>query len=106
MRSADAINDGYGYIVMKEMFSFEDRSGRSISLRPEGTASVARAFVENNLAQAGSVHKFFYIGPMFRYERPQSGKYRQHHQFGVEAYGVAEPEQDAKTIDLLLRIEK
>lgn len=91
-------------IVMKEMFTFEDRSGRSISLRPEGTASVARAFIENNLAQTGLVHKFFYIGPMFRYERPQSGRYRQHHQFGVEAYGIAEPEQDAETIDLLVQI--
>lgn len=91
-------------IVMKEMFTFEDRSGRSMSLRPEGTASVARAFVENHLAQLGAVHKFFYLGPMFRYERPQSGRYRQHHQFGVEAYGIAEPEQDAETIDLLVQI--
>lgn len=93
-------------IVMKEMFTFEDRSQRSMSLRPEGTASVARAFVEHNLAQMGSTHKFYYIGPMFRYERPQSGRYRQHHQFGVEAYGVAGPEQDAEVIDLLVQIYK
>jgi len=91
-------------IVMKEMFTFEDRGGRSLSLRPEGTASVARAFVENNLMQVGSTHKFFYIGPMFRYERPQSGRYRQHHQFGAEAYGIATPEQDVEVIDLLLQI--
>jgi histidyl-tRNA synthetase len=91
-------------IVTKEMFTFEDRAGRSLSLRPEGTASVARAFAEHNLAQSGSTHKFFYIGPMFRYERPQSGRYRQHHQFGVEAYGIASPEQDAEAIDLLIEI--
>ena len=93
-------------IVTKEMFTFQDRGGRMVSLRPEGTASVVRAFVENNLSAAGPVHKFFYIGPMFRYERPQSGRYRQHHQFGVEAYGVAGPEQDAEVIDLLLQIYK
>lgn len=88
-------------IVMKEMFTFEDKSGRLISLRPEGTSSVMRAFIENNLAQLGPVHKLFYIAPMFRYERPQSGRYRQHHQFGVEALGVAGPAQDAEVIDLL-----
>jgi histidyl-tRNA synthetase len=91
-------------IVMKEMFTFEDRSQRSLSLRPEGTASVARAVVENNLMQSGPTHKFFYISPMFRYERPQSGRYRQHHQFGAEAYGIVSAEQDAEAIDLLLQI--
>ncbi|HEV7736314.1 MAG TPA: histidine--tRNA ligase, partial [Chlamydiales bacterium] len=91
-------------IVMKEMFTFPDRSDRSLTLRPEGTAPVARAIVENNLMQQGSTHKFFYIAPMFRYERPQSGRYRQHHQFGAEAYGIASPEQDAEVIDLLLQI--
>ena len=89
-------------IVMKEMFSFEDRGGRKISLRPEGTASVMRSFLEHRLDQAASVHKFFYIAPMFRYERPQSGRYRQHHQFGVEAIGSSSPVQDAEVIDLLL----
>ena len=93
-------------IVSKEMFTFMDKGGRSISLRPEGTASAMRSFVENRLANLGSVHKFFYIGPMFRYERPQSGRYRQHHQFGVEAIGVAAPEQDVEVIDLLLEIYK
>jgi histidyl-tRNA synthetase len=91
-------------IVSKEMFTFQDKGGRSISLRPEGTSSVIRSFVENHLSNLGSVHKFFYIGPMFRYERPQSGRYRQHHQFGVEAIGVASPEQDAEAIDFLLQI--
>lgn len=91
-------------IVTKEMFTFEDKGGRRISLRPEGTSSVMRSFIENNLSQLGSVHKLFYIGPMFRYERPQSGRYRQHHQFGVEAIGVASPEQDAEVIDLLFQI--
>ncbi|HSX37858.1 MAG TPA: histidine--tRNA ligase [Chlamydiales bacterium] len=91
-------------IVTKEMFTFLDKGGRSMSLRPEGTSSVVRSFIEHRLANFGSVHKFFYIGPMFRYERPQSGRYRQHHQFGVEAIGVAAPEQDAETIDLLLEI--
>ncbi len=88
-------------IVMKEMFTFEDKGGRSMSLRPEGTSSVMRAFIENNLAQSGSIHKLFYIAPMFRYDRPQAGRYRQHHQFGVEALGVAGPAQDAEVIDLL-----
>ncbi len=91
-------------IVMKEMFTFLDRGERSISLRPEGTASVMRAFLEHKLSQERSVHKFFYIGPMFRYERPQSGRYRQFHQFGVEAIGSGQPAQDAETIDLLWEI--
>ncbi len=91
-------------IVSKEMFTFKDRSERLMSLRPEGTAAVARAFVEHNLSTQGTAHKFFYIGPMFRYERPQSGRYRQHHQFGVEAYGPGGPEQDAEVIDLLLEV--
>jgi len=91
-------------IVTKEMFSFLDKGGRPISLRPEGTASVMRSFVENHLANYGTVHKFFYIGPMFRYERPQSGRYRQHHQFGIEAIGASSPEQDAEAIDLLLQV--
>ncbi|MBU6383589.1 MAG: histidine--tRNA ligase [Verrucomicrobia bacterium] len=89
-------------IVTKEMFTFQDKGGRSITLRPEGTAAVMRSFVEHNLANLGAVHKFFYTGPMFRYERPQSGRYRQHHQFGIEAIGNGTPEQDAEVIDLLM----
>lgn len=91
-------------IVTKEMFSFLDKGGRPISLRPEGTASVMRSFVENHLSNLGAVHKFFYIGPMFRYERPQSGRYRQHHQFGIEAIGAGAPEQDVEVIDLLVQL--
>lgn len=93
-------------IVSKEMFTFQDRAGRSLSLRPEGTAAVTRAFIENHLDQISPTHKFFYIGPMFRYERPQSGRYRQHHQFGIEAYGIESPHIDAEIIDLLLQIYK
>lgn len=93
-------------IVTKEMFTFQDKGGRSITLRPEGTSSVMRSFIENRLANLGSVHKFFYVGPMFRYERPQSGRYRQHHQFGVEAIGNPGAEQDAEIIDLLCQFYK
>ncbi len=90
-------------IVSKETFTFTDRGGESITLRPEGTAGVVRAAIENNLiAQEGSRAKLFYIGPNFRYERPQKGRLRQHHQFGVEAFGIAEPEQDAECILLQL----
>ncbi|MGD0464493.1 MAG: histidine--tRNA ligase [Tepidisphaeraceae bacterium] len=90
-------------IVSKETFTFADRGGDSITLRPEGTAGVVRAVIENNLvAQEGSRQKLFYIGPNFRYERPQKGRLRQHHQFGVEAFGIAEPEQDVECILLQL----
>lgn len=91
-------------IVTKEMFTFEDKGGRSMSLRPENTSSVMRAFIENRLVNQGPVHKFYYLGPMFRYERPQSGRYRQHHQFGAEAIGNGGPEQDAEVIDLLCQL--
>ena len=90
-------------IVSKETFTFADRGGDSITLRPEGTAGVVRAVIENNLvAQEGSRQKLFYIGPNFRYQRPQKGRLRQHHQFGVEAFGIAEPEQDVECILLQL----
>lgn len=88
-------------IVSKEMYTFEDRGGRSLSLRPEGTAPVMRAFIEHQLHQHTAIHKLFYIAPMFRYERTQAGRYRQHHQFGVEAIGNGSAEQDAEIIDLL-----
>jgi len=87
-------------IVSKEMYTFEDRGGRSMSLRPEGTASVMRAFIEKNL-QTSAINRFFYIGPMFRYERPQSGRYRQHNQFGVEIVGSKQPEVDAELIEMI-----
>ena len=88
-------------IVSKEMYLFQDKGGRSMSLRPEGTASVMRAFAEAQLQQLGSIHKFFYLGPFFRYDRPQAGRYRQFHQFGVEAIGVAGPESDFEAIEML-----
>lgn len=88
-------------IVTKEMYTFQDKAGRSLTLRPEGTAPVMRAFIEKNLDQQGPLHKFFYIIPMFRYERQQAGRYRQHHQFGVEAIGSHSPFQDVEVIHLL-----
>lgn len=91
-------------IVSKEMYTFSDKSNRSMTLRPEGTAAVLRSFVENRLAELPSCHKLFYIGPMFRYERPQAGRYRQHHQFGAEAIGISRPEQDVEMIDFLCEI--
>jgi histidyl-tRNA synthetase len=87
-------------IVEKEMYTFEDRGERSLTLRPEGTASAMRAFVESKLYAQPQPTKLFYIGPMFRYERPQSGRYRQFHQFGVEVVGVNEPSVDAEIIAL------
>jgi histidyl-tRNA synthetase len=87
-------------IVSKEMYTFLDKSDRSLTLRPEGTAPVMRAFIENGLHNQSPVHKLFYIAPMFRYERAQAGRYRQHHQFGYEAIGPSSPEQDVETIDL------
>jgi histidyl-tRNA synthetase len=86
-------------IVNKEMYTFDDRGGRSITLRPEGTAGVVRAAIDGGLInQEGARAKVFYLGPNFRYERPAAGRYRQHHQFGAEAFGVAEPEQDVECI--------
>jgi len=86
-------------VVTKETYTFEDRGGRSITLRPEGTAGVVRAAIEHNLVvQEGARVKVFYIGPNFRYERPQAGRLRQHHQFGAEAFGSPDPEQDAECI--------
>jgi len=91
-------------IVTKETYTFTDRGGRSITLRPEQTAGVVRAVIENGLLNdPGSVVKVFYIGPNFRYEKPQKGRLRQHHQFGAEAFGVAAPEMDVQCI--LLQLE-
>lgn len=82
-------------IVEKEMYTFPDRANRSITLRPEGTAPVVRSYIENHLYNLPSPQKFFYSGPMFRYERPQKGRFRQFYQIGVEAFGAAEPKLDA-----------
>lgn len=88
-------------IVSKEMYTFLDKGERSMSLRPEGTAPAVRAFLENHMQQSGIIHKLYYIGPMFRYERAQAGRYRQHHQFGAEVIGSAAPEQDVEIIDMI-----
>jgi histidyl-tRNA synthetase len=85
-------------VVSKEMYSFEDRGGESITLRPENTAGVCRALVTNGLTQGNLPRKVFYAGPMFRYERPQKGRYRQFHQIGIEILGAAEPLADAEAI--------
>lgn len=87
-------------IVTKQMYTFEDRGGRSLTLRPEGTPSVVRAFLEHNLGARSGTQKFYYIAPIFRYERPQAGRYRQHTQLGVEAIGAPGPEIDAEVIAL------
>src|SRR5271163_259873 len=84
-------------VVTKEMYTFEDRGGESITLRPEATAGVCRALVSNGLTQSLPA-KVFYAGPMFRYERPQKGRYRQFHQIGTELIGPAEPLADAEVI--------
>ncbi len=85
-------------VVTKEMYTFTDRGGRSITLRPENTASAVRAYLEHKLYGDGAVHKLFYIGSMFRYDRPQAGRYREFHQFGVEVMGASSPAADAEVI--------
>jgi histidyl-tRNA synthetase len=85
-------------VVGKEMYTFKDRGDRSITLRPEGTAGVVRAFIEHGLATQGSVQRLWYTGPMFRYERPQGGRQRQFHQIGVEVLGSFSPRADAEVI--------
>lgn len=91
-------------IVEKEMYTFPDRGGRSITLRPEGTAPVVRAFLENKLYAKPLPAKLYYMGPMFRYERPQAGRYRQHTQFGVEALGSSDPALDLEMITLPISV--
>ena len=87
-------------IVSKEMYTFTDRSGRKITLRPEGTAAVTRSYLEHNLKDGPQPVKLFYMGPMFRYDRPQTGRYRQFHQFGLELFGSPRPVADVEIIDL------
>ncbi|MDF2038744.1 histidine--tRNA ligase [Cytobacillus oceanisediminis] len=92
-------------IVQKEMYTFEDRGGRSLTLRPEGTASTVRSFVEHKMyGDASQPVKLYYMGPMFRYERPQAGRFRQFVQFGVEAIGSADPAIDAEVIALAMSL--
>jgi histidyl-tRNA synthetase len=90
-------------IVGKEMYTFEDRAGRSLSLRPENTAPAVRAYVEHAVHVREPVTRWYYLGPMFRYERMKTGRYRQFWQMGGEAYGSADPAQDAELIDLGLQ---
>ena len=99
MRSIGQASD----IVQKEMYIFSDRGGRNIALRPEATASIVRAYLENSMGQKEGLTKLFYIGPMFRSERPQKGRYRQFHQIGVEAIGSDNPFLDVEVILLAMR---
>ncbi len=91
-------------IVEKEMYTFEDRDGRKITLRPEGTAGVVRAFVEHKLYADSQLVKLYYLGPMFRHERPQKGRYRQFYQIGVEALGGTHPHVDIDILAVLHRL--
>ena len=91
-------------IVSKEMYTFEDRDGTSVTLRPENTASVIRAWIEHRLDQKPGIQKLYYIGPMFRRERPQKGRYRQFFQIGAEAIGSESPFIDAEVIELVVEI--
>ena len=93
-------------IIRKEMFAFEDKGGRELALRPEGTAGVVRAYVEHGLYKQAQPLKLFYVGPMFRYEQQQKGRYRQHTQIGVEVLGSADPLVDVEVISLLYAIHQ
>ncbi len=85
-------------VVNKEMYTFEDKGGRSITLKPEGTAGVARSFIENGLQNSALPLKSYYVTPCYRYERPQKGRLREFHQFGIEMFGSSQPEADAEVI--------
>src|SRR3954454_16491229 len=91
-------------IVNKEMYTFEDRDGSSLTLRPENTASVIRAYMEHRLDQHPGLQKLYYLGPMFRRERPQKGRYRQFYQIGAEAIGSDSPAVDAEVIEMVVRL--
>ena len=91
-------------IVEKEMYTFKDKGGRSLTLRPEGTAPVVRAYLEHQFPQQDQFQKFYYMGPMFRYERPQKGRYRQFHQIGVEVFGPSHPFMDVEVIAIQWRL--
>nr|WCH58056.1 histidine tRNA synthetase [Cystoclonium purpureum f. stellatum] len=91
-------------IVNKEMYSFIDQGSREITLRPEGTASIARAFISNKLYQSNTIKRLWYLGPMFRYERPQNGRQRQFHQLGIECIGSLNPMADIEVIRMAHKI--
>ena len=88
--------------AQKEMYRFVDLGGHELTLRPEGTPPVIRAYVEHNLGHSKDLDRFYYIGPMFRYERPQRGRYRQFHQIGVEVFGSESAALDAEVIDMAM----
>ena len=87
-------------IVEKEMYTFDDRGGDSVTLRPEGTAPVCRAYLEHGMHNLPQPVRMYYFCPVFRYERPQAGRFRQHHQFGVEVLGDADPSVDSEVVEL------
>ena len=91
-------------VVSKEMYTFEDRDGTSLTLRPEATASVMRAYIEHRLDQIPGVKKYYYLGPMFRRERPQKGRFRQFYQIGAEAIGSESPMIDAEVIEMVIEV--
>ena len=91
-------------IVGKEMYQFTDKGGNDVCLRPEGTAGIVRAFVEAKMDRQGGLHRYFYYGPMFRYERPQKGRFRQFHQFGCESFGESNPLEDANIVIMIKEI--
>jgi histidyl-tRNA synthetase len=91
-------------IVGKEMYQFIDKGNNDVCLRPEGTAGIVRSFIQNKMDKAGGVKRFFYYGAMFRYEKPQKGRFRQFHQFGVESFGISDVREDAAVILMLNEI--
>ena len=91
-------------IVGKEMYQFTDKGGNDVCMRPEGTAGVVRAFIQKKLDRAGGIHRYYYYGPMFRYERPQKGRLREFHQFGVESFGVESVYEDLSIIMMIADI--
>jgi histidyl-tRNA synthetase len=101
-RSAGDFTD----IVQKEMYTFEDRGGNSLTLKPEGTPPVCRAYIQHGMHNLPQPVKLYYISPIFRYDRPQAGRYRQHYQFGAEAIGEGDPTLDAEVIDMTWQFYK
>src|SRR5450631_2672205 len=100
VRSVGEVTD----VVEKQMYTFDDRDGRSVSMRPEGTAAAVRAYIENAQWNREPVTRWYYLGPMFRHERAQRGRLRQFHQIGAEWFGVNEPSADAETIAMLVAL--
>ena len=93
-------------VVSKEMYTFQDRKGRSLTLRPEGTAGVVRSYIQNNMQALAQPVQLYYIEPFFRYDRPQKGRYRQFWQLGVEVIGESDPALDAQVIQLAMIVLK